>query len=77
MLTYDFFFSAAPKGSTFLLHTVAHNPTGVDPTPEQWKRIADVCIERDAIVLMDTAYQARMLTDAHVCSRMLTYAHVC
>ena len=23
---------AAPKGSTFVLHTVAHNPTGVDPS---------------------------------------------
>jgi len=49
--------SAAPKGSTFVLHTVAHNPTGVDPTQDQWKRIADVCIARDAIVLFDTAYQ--------------------
>ena len=49
--------AAAPKGSTFVLHTVAHNPTGVDPTKEQWKLIADVCIARDAIVLFDTAYQ--------------------
>lgn len=49
--------SAAPKGSTFVLHTVAHNPTGVDPTQEQWQRIADVCVARDAIVLFDTAYQ--------------------
>ena len=49
--------AAAPMGSTFVLHTVAHNPTGVDPTPDQWKLIADVCIARDAIVLFDTAYQ--------------------
>ena len=27
--------SAAPVGSVFVLHTVAHNPTGVDPTHEQ------------------------------------------
>lgn len=33
---------AAPEGSTFILHTVAHNPTGVDPTQEQWKKIAEV-----------------------------------
>jgi len=26
--------SAAPAGSSVLLHACAHNPTGVDPTPE-------------------------------------------
>jgi aspartate aminotransferase, mitochondrial len=31
----------APKGSVFLLHACAHNPTGVDPTPEQWKEISE------------------------------------
>ena len=49
--------SAAPEGSVFVLHTVAHNPTGVDPTPEQWKKIADVCEERKAVIVFDTAYQ--------------------
>ena len=48
---------AAPEGSTFILHTVAHNPTGVDPTKEQWKKIAEVCKERNAILVFDTAYQ--------------------
>lgn len=27
----------APAGSHILLHTCAHNPTGADPTMEQWK----------------------------------------
>jgi len=49
--------SAAPRGSVFVLHTVAHNPTGVDPSPEQWKRIADICEERQAVLVFDTAYQ--------------------
>jgi aspartate/tyrosine/aromatic aminotransferase len=35
--------SNCPAGSTVLLHTCAHNPTGVDPTKEQWKQIFDVC----------------------------------
>ena len=26
----------APAGSVILLHGCAHNPTGVDPTKEQW-----------------------------------------
>lgn len=29
-------------GSVVLLHACAHNPTGVDPTKEQWKEIAEV-----------------------------------
>lgn len=32
----------APEGAVIVLHAVAHNPTGCDPTPDQWKRIADV-----------------------------------
>ena len=38
-LDFDGFMSdleAAPSGSIFLLHACAHNPTGVDPTPDQW-----------------------------------------
>jgi hypothetical protein len=30
----------APDGSFFLLHACAHNPTGVDPTEEQWREIS-------------------------------------
>lgn len=30
----------APNGSFFLLHACAHNPTGVDPTEEQWREIS-------------------------------------
>lgn len=48
---------SAPMGSVFVLHTVAHNPTGVDPTQDQWKGIADVCVARQAIIIFDTAYQ--------------------
>lgn len=36
---------AAPKGAIILLHTCAHNPTGVDPTPEQWKEIRNLMKE--------------------------------
>ena len=33
----------ATPGSIVLLHTCAHNPTGVDPSLAQWKQIAEVC----------------------------------
>jgi len=48
--------TAAP-GSIVLLHACAHNPTGVDPTEAEWRRIAAVCKERKLIPLMDSAYQ--------------------
>lgn len=32
----------APEGAIIILHACAHNPTGCDPTQEQWKQIADV-----------------------------------
>lgn len=47
----------APPKSVVILHAVAHNPTGLDPTKEQWKQILDVCREKNIFVLMDCAYQ--------------------
>lgn len=46
-----------PRGSIFLLHTCAHNPTGVDPTPDQWNEIADICMSKKLVPFFDTAYQ--------------------
>ncbi|KAM6544134.1 hypothetical protein CsatB_008581 [Cannabis sativa] len=48
---------AAPEGSFVLLHGCAHNPTGIDPTPEQWEKIADVIQEKNLIPFFDVAYQ--------------------
>ncbi|GAW22202.1 hypothetical protein ANO14919_117370 [Xylariales sp. No.14919] len=48
---------AAPKGSIFLFHACAHNPTGVDPTQEQWKEIARVVKQQGHYPFFDMAYQ--------------------
>ncbi|XP_057525151.1 aspartate aminotransferase, chloroplastic [Amaranthus tricolor] len=48
---------AAPEGSFILLHGCAHNPTGIDPTPEQWEKIADVIQEKGHFPFFDVAYQ--------------------
>ena len=48
---------AAPKGSVIVLHACAHNPTGIDPTKEQWKEIADVVEEKGLVPFFDSAYQ--------------------
>ncbi|MEE4248655.1 MAG: aminotransferase class I/II-fold pyridoxal phosphate-dependent enzyme, partial [Kangiellaceae bacterium] len=37
---------AAPDKSIVLLHSCAHNPTGADPTFEEWKEISDVCLRK-------------------------------
>ncbi|RMZ86655.1 hypothetical protein DV736_g6118, partial [Chaetothyriales sp. CBS 134916] len=48
---------AAPTGSIVLLHACAHNPTGVDPTQEQWVKIAEVLKQRKLFPFFDCAYQ--------------------
>jgi aspartate aminotransferase len=53
-----------PEGSVVLLHSCAHNPTGVDPTLEQWKQISKVCLEKGHFVLFDNAYQGFASGDA-------------
>jgi len=47
----------APKGSIFLLHACAHNPTGVDPTIEQWKEISAAVKAGGHYAFFDMAYQ--------------------
>lgn len=47
----------APAGSIFLLHACAHNPTGVDPTQEQWKAISSAIKSKGHICWFDSAYQ--------------------
>ncbi|KAF9270269.1 glutamic oxaloacetic transaminase AAT1 [Marasmius fiardii PR-910] len=48
---------AAPENSIVLLHACAHNPTGVDPTHEQWKEISDIVKEKKLFPFFDMAYQ--------------------
>ena len=48
---------AMPEKSIVLLHACAHNPTGVDPTKEQWHRISDAVKARGHFVFFDMAYQ--------------------
>ncbi|KAJ5267659.1 hypothetical protein N7478_010467 [Penicillium angulare] len=51
------FLRCAPRGSTVVLQSCAHNPTGMDPSKEQWRRIADVVQERGHFPFFDCAYQ--------------------
>jgi aspartate/tyrosine/aromatic aminotransferase len=46
-----------PAGDVVLLHGCCHNPSGIDPTRAEWKRIADVVHARSLLPLVDFAYQ--------------------
>uniref|UniRef100_A0A0K0DAC4 Aspartate aminotransferase n=1 Tax=Angiostrongylus cantonensis TaxID=6313 RepID=A0A0K0DAC4_ANGCA len=47
----------APEKSVVVLHGCAHNPTGMDPTQDQWKRICEVVKHRNLFAFFDIAYQ--------------------
>lgn len=47
----------AKKGSIVVLHVCAHNPTGLDPTQNQWELIREVMNLRNLIPFFDCAYQ--------------------
>jgi aspartate aminotransferase, mitochondrial len=47
---------AAKDHSFALFHVCAHNPTGVDPTPQQWQNILDVVKTKKLFCGFDSAY---------------------
>lgn len=56
---------AAPEGSAVLLHACAHNPTGVDPSPDGWKQICSALKAKTGLHLFfDSAYQGFASGDA-------------
>ncbi|PHM40203.1 aromatic amino acid aminotransferase [Xenorhabdus mauleonii] len=49
--------SEAQAGDIILLHGCCHNPTGIDPTPEQWQKLADLSAANGWLPVFDFAYQ--------------------
>lgn len=47
----------APNEQILVLHACAHNPTGQDPTHDQWKQILEVVKRKNHMVCFDSAYQ--------------------
>lgn len=48
---------SAPSGAVVLLHACAHNPTGVDPTIEQWEQTRQLIRSKKLFPFFDSAYQ--------------------
>lgn len=56
--------TSAKANDVVILHACAHNPTGADPTQEQWKMLAQLCKEKGIIPFFDLAYQGFASGDA-------------
>jgi len=48
---------SVPANTIVVLHACCHNPTGVDPTLEQWRQIAEVVKDKGLVPFLDIAYQ--------------------
>ncbi|OIR59000.1 MAG: aspartate aminotransferase [Amphiamblys sp. WSBS2006] len=46
-----------PDGSVVLLHACAHNPTGFDPTREEWRALEEIISRKSHVPFFDMAYQ--------------------
>ena len=49
--------AALAPGSIVVLHVCCHNPTGVDPTPQQWRSLVEIVAARGLVPILDLAYQ--------------------
>ena len=59
-------------GDIVLLHGCAHNPTGVDPTMEQWHKIAALVKAKGVIPFFDCVRLRRILDLANGLSQNST-----
>lgn len=51
------FLKKVPEKSAVLFHVACHNPTGCDPTYEEWMQLAHLMRERHLLPIFDCAYQ--------------------
>lgn len=49
--------SEVSAGDVVVLQGCCHNPSGTDPSTEQWREIGELLANRGALPLLDTAYQ--------------------
>lgn len=48
---------SARENDVVIFHACAHNPTGADPSREQWEALARLCMEKGLFPFFDLAYQ--------------------
>ncbi len=48
---------AIPQGDTVLFHACCHNPSGLDPSEDNWRAMTDIVVKRELLPFIDMAYQ--------------------
>ena len=48
--------STAQRGDGVIIQGPCHNPTGIDPTTEDWRELGKLCKDKGIIALLDVAY---------------------
>jgi aspartate aminotransferase, mitochondrial len=66
--------SRAMDGSIVVLHACAHNPTGCDPSLEEWKELISVISNKSHIAFFDAAYLGFASGDAEADAQPFRYA---
>ena len=56
---------AIPERSVVVLQTSSHNPTGCDPTLEQWQQLAEIFKRRNLCAFLDAAYLGFVTGDVY------------
>lgn len=71
----------APKGSVIVLQGCAHNPTGIDPSQDDWKQIAEAMREHGHFPFLDCAYQGfasgDLIRDSWACRYFIEQGFEC
>ena len=66
-------FENAPDGLILLMHACAHNPTGCDPTDEQWTQLLEIVDRKKHLIFFDSAYQGFASGDAEADAKALRH----
>jgi aspartate/tyrosine/aromatic aminotransferase len=69
--------SSARPGDVVLLHACCHNPTGADPSLEQWRILARMVTERGLLPLIDAAYLGMANEIDHDAAALRTFTSLC
>lgn len=65
----------AVENDVIMLHACAHNPTGLDPTRDQWRAIAALVTRKRLFVFFDAAYQGFASGDPEEDAWAVRYFH--
>jgi aspartate aminotransferase len=66
--------SRAEDGSIIVLHACAHNPTGCDPSLEEWKELISVISNKSHVAFFDAAYLGFASGNAEADAQPFRYA---